>query len=362
MSQSVRDGTPAAGLAELTSNAPPSDDPTGLASSPGQRCGAGGVLSTVDTHQGGKSLAHQALLYGSDEEFLAGTVPFIRDGLECGDPVRVVTTDRNKGWLQEALGGDARQVVFGESSQCYRHPVRALAELHRTVRSAGRVGQRLRLIGEPLWTARSAQQTTEWARYESLVNAALGWANAALVCTYDTRVVDPDVVAEVARTHPQLVVNAAAQPSLSYLDPAVFSAECDRSPLPELPPPALCRRFAGMDQLVTLRALVTGYATEAAATAPAVEQFVRAVNQVATNAIEHGGGSGVLRVWTGPQAMVCEVSDTGAGLRDPLAGHLPAGRSTARGRGLWLARQLCDLLEVRSDPAGTTVRLHLTLP
>jgi anti-sigma regulatory factor (Ser/Thr protein kinase) len=60
--------------------------------------------------------------------------------------------------------------------------------------------------------------------------------------------------------------------------------------------------------------------------------------------------------------MVCEVSDTGAGLRDPLAGHLPAGRSTARGRGLWLARQLCDLLEVHSDPAGTTVRLHRTLP
>jgi anti-sigma regulatory factor (Ser/Thr protein kinase) len=112
----------------------------------------------------------------------------------------------------------------------------------------------------------------------------------------------------------------------------------------------------------TLRALVTGYATEAAVTAPAVEQFAQAVNQVATNAIEHGGGSGVLRVWTDPQAMVCEVSDTGAGLRDPLAGHLPAGRSTARGRGLCLARQLCDLLEVPSDPAGTTVRLHLTLP
>jgi hypothetical protein len=38
-------------------------------------------------------LAHQALLYGSEEEFRAGTVPCIRNGRERGD-IRVVTTDR----------------------------------------------------------------------------------------------------------------------------------------------------------------------------------------------------------------------------------------------------------------------------
>jgi anti-sigma regulatory factor (Ser/Thr protein kinase) len=87
------------------------------------------------------------------------------------------------------------------------------------------------------------------------------------------------------------------------------------------------------------------------------------IYSVATNAIEHGGGSGVVRVWAGPQTILCEVSDTGAGLlRDPLVGRLPSGHSTARGRGMWLARQLCDLVEVHSDSAGTIVRLHLTLP
>ncbi len=320
------------------------------------------MLSTVATYRGDVSLTHQALLYGSEEEFLAGTVPFIRDGVDRDDPVRIVTTDRNKGWLQAALGADARYVAFAESSQWYRHPVRALAEVHRTVRSATRVGRRLRLIGEPWWTGRTALQSTEWARYESLVNAALNWANAALVCPYDTRVVDPDVVAEVARTHPELVVNGGARPSPSYVDPVAFCTERDSSPLPELPPPALCRRFDGVDQLVTLRALVTFCAIDAGAATQAVEQWVQAVNQVATNAIEHGGGSGVLRLWTGPRTILCEVSDTGVGLRDPLAGRLPSGRSTARGRGLWLAGQLCDVLEVRSDSAGTTVRLHLILP
>jgi len=58
---------------------------------------------------------------------------------------------------------------------------------------------------------------------------------------------------------------------------------------------------------------------------------------------------------------VCEVSDTGAGLRDPLAGQLPPERFAAGGHGLWLARQFSDLVEVHSDPTGTIVRLHLTL-
>jgi hypothetical protein len=36
------------------------------------------VLSSVAADRDDESLAHQALLYGSEEEFLAGTVAFIR--------------------------------------------------------------------------------------------------------------------------------------------------------------------------------------------------------------------------------------------------------------------------------------------
>jgi anti-sigma regulatory factor (Ser/Thr protein kinase) len=318
-------------------------------------------LSTVDTDQSGGSLTHQALLYGSEEEFLTGTVPFIREGLDRGDPIRVATTSRNIGWLRVALAADARHVAFCDGSHWYQHPVRTLAALHHTVQAAAPGGHRLRMIEEPMWTARTKQESKEWTRYESLVNAALAGSNAALVCTYDTRLVESDVVAEVARTHPELVVDGGPRASLSYVDPAMFNAESDKSPLSEPPPSALRLRFDGVCQLSTLRAFVISYVTWAGAAVQAAEQFVQAVDEVATNAIDHGGGSGVLRVWTDPQQISCEISDTGAGLRDSLAGRLPTG-FTVRGRGLWMARQLCDLVELHSDPAGTTVRLHLTLP
>jgi len=306
-------------------------------------------------------LAHRGLLYGSEEEFLAGTVPFIRDGLERGDPIRIATTDRNAGWLRAALGVDARQVAFWDSSQRCRHPVRALAALHGVVQKMGASGQRLRIIREPWWTACTAQERQEWARHESIVNTALAFANAALVCTYDTCVVNPDVLDNVGRTHPELVGDGGSRPSPTYADPAVFNAECNRSPLPELPPPTLWLRFHELDQLAALRAFVTSHATQTGAATQHVEQFVQAVDEVATNAIQHGGG-GVLQIWADRQTMTCEVSDTGGGLGDPLAGHLPPGRRAVRGRGLWIARHFSDLIELHSDPAGTTVRLHLTPP
>jgi anti-sigma regulatory factor (Ser/Thr protein kinase) len=306
-------------------------------------------------------LAHQALLYGSEDEFLAGAVPFVRDGLDSGDPIRIATTRRNAGWLRAALGADAGQVEFCECSQWYRHPMRALAALDRDVRAAAQAGQRLRMIGEPICVADTASQLREWSRHESLINAAIATVNAALVCSYDTRVVDPDVVATVAQTHPELVVDGGIRPSPAYTDPGVFNAQCNRLPLPELRPPALWLRFQRADQLVTMRAFVTSHAIQAGASPRPVGQFVQAVNEVTTNVIEHGGGSGVLQIWTDPHAMVCEVSDTGAGLRDSLAGYLPPPVNHPRGRGLWLARQFSDLVEVHSDSAGTAVRLHLSL-
>jgi anti-sigma regulatory factor (Ser/Thr protein kinase) len=325
----------------------------------------GGVLCHAATEQGdastgGGSLTHEALLYGSEEEFLAATVPFIRDGLERNEAIHIATTDRNTGWLRAALGDDASRMTLGASSRCYRHPVRALAAMYRTAHRA-RPNGRLRIIGEPWWTSRTVPQAKEWIRYESLVNSALADADVTLMCAYDTNVIDQDVLTQVARTHPELVECGQLRPSLIYADPVAFNTECNSSPLPELPAPNLWLKFSRAEQLATLRDFVTSHASQVCADSRSVEPFVQAVDEIATNAIEHGGGSGVLQVWAGHQTLLCEVSDDGTGLRDPLAGQLPRPPGQVGGCGLWLARQFSDLLEMHSDRAGTTVRLHLTL-
>ena len=84
------------------------------------------------------------------------------------------------------------------------------------------------------------------------------------------------------------------------------------------------------------------------------------VNEIAANSLLHGGGSGVLRVWAEPSTLICEVADSGT-IADPLVGRQSPSLERVGGRGLWLANQLCDLVQIRSGAAGTVVRLHVRL-
>lgn len=71
------------------------------------------------------------------------------------------------------------------------------------------------------------------------------------------------------------------------------------------------------------------------------QDFVQAVQEIVANAVEHGGGHGWVRLWMSGGELVCEVGDEGHGVHDLTTGTRAPARSDRRGRGLWLARQLC---------------------
>jgi anti-sigma regulatory factor (Ser/Thr protein kinase) len=81
-------------------------------------------------------------------------------------------------------------------------------------------------------------------------------------------------------------------------------------------------------------------------------------NELATNSIRHGGGSGHFELWRVGDRVICEVTDRGW-IRDPLVGRVEPADDSESGRGVWLANQLCDLVQIRTTPAGTTVRAHI---
>jgi anti-sigma regulatory factor (Ser/Thr protein kinase) len=86
--------------------------------------------------------------------------------------------------------------------------------------------------------------------------------------------------------------------------------------------------------------------------------LVLAANEIASNSLEHGAGSVQLLLWRTPSAVVCEIRDEGV-FEDPLAGRRAPTIASPRGRGLWIANQLCDLVQIRSSAAGTAVRIQL---
>jgi anti-sigma regulatory factor (Ser/Thr protein kinase) len=82
------------------------------------------------------------------------------------------------------------------------------------------------------------------------------------------------------------------------------------------------------------------------------------VHEVATNSVRHGGGAGSLRIWQEHAALVCEIRDAGQ-FSDPLADRQRPSPVHSAPRGLWLANQLCDLVQIRNFADGTVIRLHM---
>jgi hypothetical protein len=57
-------------------------------------------------------------------------------------------------------------------------------------------------------------------------------------------------------------------------------------------------------------------------------------------------------------AVICEIRDGGQ-LSNPLAGRERPGAQDLGGRGLWMANQLCDLVQLRTYDDGNAVRIHM---
>jgi anti-sigma regulatory factor (Ser/Thr protein kinase) len=114
------------------------------------------------------------------------------------------------------------------------------------------------------------------------------------------------------------------------------------------------------DDLAAVRRRVEEEAEQAGLPTCDVADFVLATSELAANSVVHGGGSGALRLWREPGRLLVEVEDRGS-IEEPLVGRLRPRPTQVGGRGLWIANQLCDLVQIRSGTGGTRVRLRMAL-
>src|SRR5690606_9507474 len=110
--------------------------------------------------------------------------------------------------------------------------------------------------------------------------------------------------------------------------------------------------------LAAVRHAVRAHAAAAGLTRLRTAELVLAVNELATNSVRHGGGRATLTSWSTAEGVVHEVRDAGW-IDRPLAGRIRPTGDQPHGWGLWLVHQLCDLVQVRTAPAGTVVRVTM---
>jgi anti-sigma regulatory factor (Ser/Thr protein kinase) len=304
------------------------------------------------------SYRHEAFLYRGPDEFLAGTLPFVQEGVELGQPVMVAVVPERLAPLRAALPGDA-PVLWVDMAELGANPARIIPAWRSFVDEHGGRDRPVRGVGEPVWAGRRPAEVVECQLHEALLNLAVDpdtplW----LRCPYDAEALDDEVLEEASRSHPVLVEGQDYRGSLLYggVDHVATSFT---APLPAPREPRDDLPF-DQDSVRSVRPLVLASAADAGVPAPRAADVALAVVEAATNSVRHGGGHGTLRVWEQDGALVCEVRDAGR-IDDPLVGRRVPPLDAEGGRGLWLVNQLSDLVQVRSNDEGTAVRVHTWL-
>jgi anti-sigma regulatory factor (Ser/Thr protein kinase) len=301
------------------------------------------------------SLVHDALLYRNSEEYVSDLVPFLTAGLTAGDAGFVAVPAANVDLLRRGLGDRADAVEFVDMTSVGRNPSRIIPTIRRFVDSQR--GRRVRFIGEPIWPGRTATEAREATRHEAMLNTVFAHSNVHIRCPYDANGLDPAIIAESWCTHPLMITGGTTASSPEYGDPQQhYRGDAALTP----PPPDAVKSDITPGGLGRLRAFVKRVAMAEGLPVSRIHDLVLATNEVATNTVVHSRSDGTLRIWRDGDVLTCEVSDPGH-IADPFAGRHTPTDSAQSGRGLWMANQLCDLVELRSTPAGTVIRLHVSL-
>ncbi|SFO21809.1 Anti-sigma regulatory factor (Ser/Thr protein kinase) [Geodermatophilus obscurus] len=298
---------------------------------------------------------HDALLYDSAEELAAIAGPFLLEGLAAGDGAVIAAGPDVTAVLREAVDEDPLVLVLDRNA-LYRSRTPTAITTFRGLAEQASPGRRVRVVGEVDFGATAADRH-EWQRYEAVINSAFATSPLWGLCIFSTALPEP-LLTTARQTHPHAVSAAGRTANPGYVDPAAYLAGL---PVPEEPlehtPPAFA--VDDVTDFVGLRRAVRRLLSAVDGPEDQIEDFLLAVDEMASNGIRHGRRPVSLRLWTAPGRLVCTIGDSGGGPSDPFAGYGPAHGEdlSAGGMGLWLARQLCDHVALRRDAHGSSVRL-----
>jgi anti-sigma regulatory factor (Ser/Thr protein kinase) len=299
------------------------------------------------------ALIHEADFFSGTDDLLVRAVPFLREAQTTGEPTLVMLHPERAAAVRAALGGEPEGICFLDKPLHY-NPGSLIPKWRAFLDEQDRPW--VRGIDEPLRAGARSAEIAEAQLHERLLNEAFSGTGRGLLlrCLYDTETFGPRELADARATHsiiggelPDAVIDAVVTPDL-------FAAGLST------PPPRAHREpFAGARSLAWARRQVLVRARLAGLPPERSYDLVMAVNELVTNSITHGGGSGVLSIWQEEGHLVCDVHDRGR--LDDRTGRRTPSLTWRYGRGLWLVHSLCDLVQLRSSQSGTTARVHMAL-
>jgi anti-sigma regulatory factor (Ser/Thr protein kinase) len=302
---------------------------------------------------------HALLLYDCEESLGARAVPYIREGLDRGEAVMAVLSAGAEQILRSALGNDAARVQWQADDVSYGRLGSMFEGFRRFLADQRAAGVAMRLLAENDMIG-THDRLAAYLRFEAMANDVYRPYGYRWACLYNEGAYSAEMLRHVRQVHPRLLgPGGRATPNGEYVEPSTYLARA--GPLP--PPPAsvqLDYQVTGPGELVLVRRLLRRWAEIHGMGADA-DGVVIAVGEAVTNALEHGSPPVRVRAWTADGLARAHVHDRGSRLIPATAGYRRPSPELDRGHGLWLARQLADVVTTHCDRAGTTIALDFPL-
>lgn len=291
------------------------------------------------------SFAHDVLQYRGTDDLVNKAAQLVENSRREGATVAVAVPSPLVDHLAPLVAGHRFDTIVA-IDDLGRNPGRFIELWSQALMTARRSGRPLLGLGQPVWPERSAVEVEECWISEALFDVAFEDVDDfQLVCLYDLDTVDSASAGRAASLH-----GAHSETDLAALLTGALA-----------PAPSDARRLSvGIDELAALRDEVRELAATAGLDDHRVDDLVLATNELVSNSVRHGGGTGEVVLWRDVDSLWCDVVDDGT-IADPMVGRRRPPEHDLGGRGVWIAHQVCDLVQVRSRDRRTHVRVRMAV-
>jgi anti-sigma regulatory factor (Ser/Thr protein kinase) len=235
----------------------------------------------------------------------------------------------------------------------------AYESLRRRLAAAHAAGRRLHVFLEPAVDGGrgAAGRAAACLAYEAIGNETYAGYGCELTCVWDARRHSAATIGRARRVHSHELQAGGRVPSARFMAPAQYLAGRGR-PLRVPDRTDWDASLDGLAGLPALRRQVRDWAQAHRFAPHAAGDVILAVGEIATNGVVHGGPPVSVHGWRDGDTLVVQTDDHGGTPLPASAGYQPPGDGQAGHQGLWVARQLADVVQAHTAAGVTSVRLY----
>lgn len=292
-------------------------------------------------------------VYRSSDELAQSLAPVLRAHLEAGQRVVVNIRGEQIAPLSATLGDAAGRIEWTDTYAWVPHPARRLHAIEELIeKQRSPASQGVLFVGECAWPRSPVALVREWERFDVVLSETLTGAPASMLCLYDASMLAPSIIERARLTHPQHGCGRTiANPRFTDTVNALNGLAPQDLEVPERAP-----RLSHVKEARAARVFVSECLKHTDLRYDQRDDLVVVTSELVANSLKATADEISVAVWESDDGVAVQVDDDGQGINDPFAGYHRPVREATSGRGLWMARQLCDVIEISSRPHRTAVR------